>query len=95
MARMDSEPHAGQPAVMTVTFIEDRNGRAIVRLPNGSKTTVDYGSVVLQPGTVHFVSKPGGAEEAWCQECDWQTVGENRAEAAARFSDHVRQSHGG
>lgn len=23
-------------------FIEDRNGRALVRLPNGSKTSVDY-----------------------------------------------------
>jgi len=30
-----------------VMFIEDRNGRALVRLPNGSKTSLPYDSLDL------------------------------------------------
>ncbi|WP_405142450.1 hypothetical protein OG589_34555 [Sphaerisporangium sp. NBC_01403] len=35
----------GDVASVLVVFIEDRNGRALVRLPNGSKTSLPYASL--------------------------------------------------
>jgi hypothetical protein len=37
----------GDVASVLVSFIEDRNGRALVRLPNGSKTSLPYESLDL------------------------------------------------
>ncbi|GHE27881.1 hypothetical protein GCM10017673_32710 [Streptosporangium violaceochromogenes] len=37
----------GDVASILVTFVEDRNGRALVRLPNGSKTSLPYASLDL------------------------------------------------
>lgn len=37
-----------QLATVGVTFIEDRNGRALVRLPNGSKTSIAYDALRSQ-----------------------------------------------
>jgi hypothetical protein len=33
---------AGDVASILVTFIEERNGKALVRLPNGSKTSLPF-----------------------------------------------------
>ncbi len=44
---------------MLVQYLEDRNGKALVRLPNGSKTSVDY--VDLRSRLVRFV-----ADDARC-----------------------------
>lgn len=40
----------GDDATVEVSFIEDRNGRALVRLPNGSKTSLAYS--VLTPRSI-------------------------------------------
>lgn len=37
----------GDVASVLVVFIEDRDGRALVRLPNGSKTSLPYASIDL------------------------------------------------
>lgn len=36
---------AGDVGSILVVFLEDRNGKALVRLPNGSKTSLPYDSV--------------------------------------------------
>lgn len=36
---------AGDVASILVVYLEDRNGRALVRLPNGSKTSLPYDSL--------------------------------------------------
>lgn len=43
----------GDVASVLVMFIEDRNGRVLVRLPNGSKTSLPYDSLdlVISGGT--------------------------------------------
>ena len=43
----DLEP--GQWALVRVQFIEDRAGRALVRLPNGTKSSIPYDSLDLIP----------------------------------------------
>lgn len=45
---------------MGVVFFDDRDGRALVRLPDGSKTTVDFDALTLDAGIVHFVKDPVG-----------------------------------
>ena len=81
---------SGQFARIGVTFIEDRAGHAVVRLPNGSKTTVDY--EVLQPagGAVHFVNST-----AYCQDpaCDWEATAASRPEAELRYLEHHEAVH--
>jgi hypothetical protein len=75
-----------------VTFIEDRGGRAIVRLPNGSKTTVDYGALQPTAGSVHFAY-----ESAYCQEedCEWRVENApTRTEAEDQYLAHHRSAHG-
>jgi hypothetical protein len=90
---MPSSLTPGQPAGMIVTFIEERAGRAIVRLPNGSKTTVDLDSLRPRPGRVHFVRMEGTAEEAWCQICDWSGRGATRIDAENEYFQHVADDH--
>lgn len=52
----------GQWASVLVQFIEDRNGRALIRLPNGSKTSVDYEA--LRPEQVHQSIRPPSAQRS-------------------------------
>lgn len=89
----DLEP--GELANLGVTFIEDRNGRAILRLPNGSKTTVDYDALRLVGGSVHFVRAVGTGETAWCgeQDCGWSYVGATRVAAEDAYVEHLEQQH--
>jgi len=61
----------GKLLALRVTFIEDRNGRAIVRLPNGSKTTVDYDGLRPIGASAHLVrTRAGMGESVWCAEVD-------------------------
>ena len=79
----------GQFARLTVTFIQDKEGSAVVRLPNGSKTTVAYD--VLRPagGVVHFVD-----DSAHCGQCDWEALATgSRTEAEDRFLSHFAEAH--
>ena len=90
----DLEP--GEYATLGVTFIEDREGRAIVRLPNGSKTTVEYGSVRPVGGAAHFVRDGDGpGESVWCheQDCDWTAHRESRIAAEDAYVSHIGDTH--
>ncbi|MCA9562507.1 MAG: hypothetical protein KC561_03415 [Myxococcales bacterium] len=87
----------GNPAEVIVTFIEDRNGRALVRLPNGSKTSLDYDCLVGRSGKVHFLARPE-QERPWFAEClvceQWVGTGVTHREAADAFEDHWKAVHG-
>lgn len=86
----------GALAVLHVTFIEDRAGRAIVRLPNGSKTTLDYEALRVLGGSVHFVAKADRTgETAWCQEqdCEWHHEAESRVTAEDQYIAHLAEAH--
>ena len=81
---------AGDLATLGVVFIQDRDGQALVRLPNGSKTTVDYGALRRVGGPVHFVRDPTGeGATAYCQSCDWEAHRATRAAAEDAFVQHV------
>ena len=55
-----------------VTFIEDRNGRALVRLPNGSKTSLRYNALSSADAYGHFIPEvDDSAVRIYCLECDW------------------------
>lgn len=93
---MTSPVGPGALAVLHVTFIEDRAGRAIVRLPNGSKTTLDYDALRVLGGSVHFVAKVDRTgETAWCQEqgCGWHHEAGSRAEAEDEYIAHLVEAH--
>ncbi len=61
-----------QFAHIGVTFIEERAGQAVVRLPNGSKTTLDFNALRPTAGLVHLTF-----ESAYCKEqgCNWSVEG--------------------
>lgn len=84
----------GQVALLPVTFIEDRAGRALVRLPNGSKTTVGLEALAAQPARGHFVARdsgPGGVVH--CLECDWSTDFSAWPDAVAELNAHAATAH--
>ena len=88
----------GELASLGVTFIEDRDGRAIVRLPNGSKTTVDYDGLRAIGGSVHFVrTSAGTGESAWCHkvDCEWTVEAPSRNEAEDAYLAHLDAEHPG
>jgi len=89
--RTSLEP--GQPASLVVTFIEERQGRAIVRLPNGSKTTIGFDSLRPRIGRVHFARRQGGGEDAWCLLCDWHAEAATRILAEDEFDHHAAKEH--
>lgn len=67
-----------------------RNGRATVRLPNGSKTTVDYDGLRPIGGSAHVVrASKGVGESGWCNEvdCDWTTEAPSRVAAEDAYVD--------
>jgi hypothetical protein len=45
----EPELQPGQWALVRVKFIEDRAGRALVRLPNGTKSSLDYDTLEPLP----------------------------------------------
>ena len=75
---------SGDLASVVVTYLEDREGKALIRLPNGSKTRVDPGALRLLPGLGHLTRRGVGQVEVWCRECEWHQValGEHAAQAA-------------
>ncbi len=82
----------GQFAYLGVVFFDERDGRALIRLPNGSKTTVDFDALALDSGIVHFVRDPAG-ERAHCGECDWQATASSRVRAQEVYRQHHLQAH--
>ncbi|HVM35599.1 MAG TPA: hypothetical protein VM784_09660 [Actinomycetota bacterium] len=89
-----SQIKPGDFATLGVVFIEERGGLALVRLPNGSKTTVEFG--VLRPlgGPVHFVQDLGGPDEtAYCQACDWVHHAAKRFQAEDAYITHFFAEH--
>ena len=82
----------GQFARMGVVFFDERNGRALVRLANGSKTTVDFDALTHDGGIVHFVRDPQG-ERVHCGECDWEVTASSRVTAQELYRHHHLRSH--
>jgi hypothetical protein len=88
----------GELASLSVTFIEDRSGRAVVRLPNGSKTTVDYDGLRRIGGSAHFARATNGTgESVFCREvdCDWTTDRSSRVDAEDAYIEHLDSEHPG
>jgi hypothetical protein len=66
---------SGQLCNVVATFIEDRNGRALVRLPNGSKTSVPYGAATEVPARGHFVpAQDDSSVSVYCLDDDWSDI---------------------
>lgn len=75
---------------VVATFIEDRNGRALVRLPNGSKTSIEYGALLPQGVRAHFVpAQDGSSVKVLCIEDDWMDEGQDFVDAARRLQQHA------
>lgn len=89
-----SEINPGDLATLGVVFIEERDGRALVRLPNGSKTSVEFGALRSLGGPVHFVQDISGAgETAYCQACDWMHHAAARVQAEEAYMTHFLAEH--
>ncbi len=82
----------GQFARLGVVFFDERDGRALVRLPNGSKTTVDFDALALDAGIVHFVRGSVG-ERAHCGECEWQSTASSCVGAEELYRHHYLKAH--
>ena len=82
----------GQFARISVVFIAERAGRALVRLPSGSKTTVDFDALIPDAGTVHFVRETSG-ERACCGQCDREVTAESRVSAEELYRLHHLKAH--
>ncbi len=98
---MELEPAAvelvpGQVALVPVTYIEERRGLALVRLPNGSKTSVQFDALDVLPARGHFVpaaDRTGG--RVFCLECDvWATSFIQWSDGVAGLSAHWAEAHG-
>lgn len=80
----------GQLCSVVATFIEDRGGRALLRLPNGSKTSVSYGSVTPQAARAHFIpAQDDSTVEVFCSDDDWSTVARDYNTAADELRAHT------
>jgi hypothetical protein len=83
----------GELCQVFATFLEDRDGRALVRLANGSKTSVAYESVIPQVVRGHFVPSPDGSTvTVRCLDDDWSDEDEDFT-AAARLLHYDFQTH--
>ncbi len=85
----------GEVALVPVTFIEERRGAALVRLPNGSKTTVEYEALEALGARGHFVQAiqgPGGA--VYCSECEWSSQFRRWPQGATDLAAHYKAAHG-
>jgi hypothetical protein len=76
----------GEFASIIVQFLDDRDGRALVRLPNGSKTRVDHGDLAALPGNGHIVG--GSPVRAHCHDCEWAGSFPDRHAAHAALAAH-------
>lgn len=84
---------AGDFGFVGVTYLEERNGKALVRLPNGSKTTVRFGSIErAEASGFHFsASTYDYGEQVCCLICDWVADFDNRVSAeTAALAHRVR-----
>lgn len=81
---------SGEVCHVIATFIEDRDGRALVRLPNGSKTSVDYGALIAQEARAHFIpAEDGSSVRVLCLDDDWSDDGEDFTDAARLLQRHA------
>jgi hypothetical protein len=86
----------GELLALRVTFVEDGAGRAVVRLPNGSKTTLDHDCLRAIGGSVHFVRGSfGSTETAHCVEqgCGWSRQAATREAAEDVYVTHLTDAH--
>lgn len=84
----------GQLCRVVATFIEDRDGRALVRLPNGSKSSVPYGAIEGAQARAHFVASPDDSTvEVFCLDDDWSEAAPDFVRAAELLLQHTK-SHG-
>ena len=82
-----------QLAAVIVTFIEERDGCALVRLPNGSKTSFDYNALEPLPAWGHFVPTDDGVT-VWCAERDdWNAHAATWDAAQDALMAHQTESH--
>lgn len=83
--------------MLPVTFIDDRNGHALVRLPNGTKTSVGYDALDERPAWGHFVADqggPGGVVHCLATEaCHWSAAFEAWPAGAAALQAHCSPEH--
>ncbi|MEV6266520.1 hypothetical protein AB0L64_05100 [Kribbella sp. NPDC051936] len=80
----------GQLCRVVATFIEDRNGRALVRLPNGSKTSIPYDAIESRGARAHFIpAQDGSTVTVLCLDDDWSGEGSGFLEAAKLLLAHV------
>lgn len=80
----------GQLCSVVATFIEDRNGRALIRLPNGSKTSVHYGALRSSAARGHFVpAQDDSSVQVFCCDDDWSATATDFNEAASKLTAHA------
>jgi hypothetical protein len=80
--------------MVPVVFIEDRGGRALVRLPNGSKTSLGYNSLTETDARGHFIPEHGGsAVTAYCLDCEWSQREPQWCDACERLARHIQEDH--
>jgi hypothetical protein len=85
----------GQVATVPVTFIEDRAGQAVVRLPSGTKTTLQYDALTEQRGFGHFVrAEVGAGGTVYCGRCEWSSPFQQWQDGASRLADHDEEHQG-
>jgi len=85
---------AGRVANVPVVFIEERSGRALVRLPNGSKTSLAYNSLAETSARGHFVAEPDdSAVTAYCRDCSWSHRDQSWRDACQRLAEHADELH--
>jgi hypothetical protein len=84
----------GDLAMLGVVFVEERGGRALVRLPNGTKTSVEFSALRPVGGPVHFVHDlEGHGETAYCQACPWERHAPTRTDAEDAYIAHLVAEH--
>jgi hypothetical protein len=80
--------------MVPVVFIEDRGGRALVRLPNGSKTSLAYNSLTETDARGHFVPEhDGSAVTVYCLDCEWSQHELLWRDASESLARHRREDH--
>jgi hypothetical protein len=85
---------SGRIGMVPVVFIEDRGGRALVRLPNGSKTSLAYNSLTETDARGHFIpERDDSAVTAYCLDCEWSQGEPLWRDACERLAQHRRAAH--
>jgi hypothetical protein len=80
--------------MVPVVFIEDRGGRALVRLPNGSKTSLAYNSLTETSALGHLApDQDSSAVTAYCLDCGWSRRELLWADACERLAQHRGEDH--